>query len=93
MGCFQDRYDSRVVIYDRKLFIILATGEQFSLLYRAYHDDQRNNSDDDDDNDDDDTSSPDIIFDSNSTVIAPTAKSSMPETTWLCLPHPSLASQ
>ena len=26
MGCFQVRYDSRVVIYERKLFIRLATG-------------------------------------------------------------------
>ena len=26
MGCFQVRYDSRVVIYKRKLFIRLATG-------------------------------------------------------------------
>ena len=26
MECFQVRYDSRVVIYERKLFIILATG-------------------------------------------------------------------
>ena len=25
MGCFQVRYDSRVVIYERKLFIRLAT--------------------------------------------------------------------
>ena len=25
MGCFQVRYDSRVIIYDRKLFIRLAT--------------------------------------------------------------------
>ena len=28
MGCFQVRYDSRVVIYERKLFIRLATGKQ-----------------------------------------------------------------
>ena len=27
MGCFQVRYDSRVVIYERKLFIRLATGD------------------------------------------------------------------
>ena len=26
MGCFQVRYDSRVVIYERKIFIRLATG-------------------------------------------------------------------
>ena len=26
MGCFQVRYGTRVVIYDRKLFIRLATG-------------------------------------------------------------------
>ena len=26
MGCFQVRYNSRVIIYDRKLFIRLATG-------------------------------------------------------------------
>ena len=26
MGCFQVMYDSRVVIYERKLFIRLATG-------------------------------------------------------------------
>ena len=26
MGCFQVRYDSRVIIYERKLFIRLATG-------------------------------------------------------------------
>ena len=27
MGCFQVRYDSRVVNYERKLFIRLATGD------------------------------------------------------------------
>ena len=29
MECFQVRYDSRVVIYERKLFIRLATGDGF----------------------------------------------------------------
>ena len=33
MGCFQVRYDSRVVIYERKIFIRLATGA--ALLKRA----------------------------------------------------------
>ena len=28
MGCFQVRYDSRVVIYEHKLFIRLATGRK-----------------------------------------------------------------
>ena len=28
MECFQVRYDSRVMIYERKLFIRLATGAQ-----------------------------------------------------------------
>ena len=36
MGCFQVRYDSRVVIYERKLFIRLATDlnlvEQFTIV-------------------------------------------------------------
>ena len=31
MGCFQVRYDSRVIIYERKLFIRLATGQTFLL--------------------------------------------------------------
>ena len=31
MECFQVRYDSRVVIYERKLFIRLATGAKISL--------------------------------------------------------------
>ena len=31
MGCFQVMYDSRVVIYERKLFIRLAT-EHFALI-------------------------------------------------------------
>ena len=30
MGYFQVRYDSRVVIYERKMFIRLATGLMFS---------------------------------------------------------------
>ena len=40
MGCFQVRYDSRVVIYERKLFIRLATvhGSPVitTLLYTLY---------------------------------------------------------
>ena len=33
MGCFQVRYVSRVVIYERKLFIRLATGRfKFGVL-------------------------------------------------------------
>ena len=31
MECFQVRYDSRVVIYERKLFIRLATGQLKNL--------------------------------------------------------------
>ena len=32
MGCLQVRYDSRVVIYERKLFIRLATGVGITLV-------------------------------------------------------------
>ena len=32
MECFQVRYDSRVVIYEHKLFIRLATGNPSELL-------------------------------------------------------------
>ena len=37
MGCFQVRYDSRVVIYDRKLFIRLATGCNSTWLLMHTH--------------------------------------------------------
>ena len=35
MGYFSVRYDSRVVIYEHKMFIRLATGLQFTVLF--YH--------------------------------------------------------
>ena len=35
MGYFPVRYDSRVVIYEHKMFIRLATGLQFTVLF--YH--------------------------------------------------------
>ena len=34
MECFPVRYDSRVVIYDRRAFIILATDLPIGCLYR-----------------------------------------------------------
>ena len=34
MGYFQVRYDSRVVIYERKMFIRLATGKIFTYYYK-----------------------------------------------------------
>ena len=37
MGCFQVRYDSRVVIYERKLFIRLATENNHLLCKGKYH--------------------------------------------------------
>ena len=33
MGCFQVRYDSRVVIYERKLFTRLATGKRIQRAH------------------------------------------------------------
>ena len=45
MGCFQVRYDSRVVIYERKLFIRLATGriQSSAILYALSNDLKRQN--------------------------------------------------
>ena len=37
MGYFEVRYDSRVVNYDRKLFIRLATGMSLALLKKLYN--------------------------------------------------------
>ena len=36
MGCFQVKYDSRVVIYERKLFIRLATGQKLIFGYSLW---------------------------------------------------------
>ena len=37
MGCFQVRYDSRVVNYEHKLFIRLATGESKPIKLEVSH--------------------------------------------------------
>ena len=37
MGCFQVRYDSRVVIYERKLFIRLATRRRAPTVWSVFN--------------------------------------------------------